>query len=405
MGFICIIGCGGGGDGVTAQSDVIDNSPQPDVIDNSPFFGDYTRSVNIDSCAIENQTITIGEDSTKKDEDDYIYVPQNQSSITYTKVDRTITIDINGLTIIYTEDGQDFSLELSLVFSDDYNNFTINGDLIEDDPAACGGIATGTGIRVGTVGVTIDFNYLQYRTSNTFNGNRGYVELTEDGIPVEPSDIQKIEVKDSSGILVTLDTVNPFPTTYFNGMWNSQTGNVDFSGPTSYTGLIITFPQGFDLPADNYTLEVTTTDNKLVSKQINYPGQKVLPFVDSSTMQSVWQPDGSLDLSWTNPPNQAPGDYDQLRVLISDDNAGEMLYVRLPVNMNTITIPSDWVKIMADFYPLTAVRWQVETRSYTEEDMNYARGISDLVIISSDPELPIIFPDPEDPSGRGSWDY
>jgi hypothetical protein len=195
---------------------------------------------------------------------------------------------------------------------------------------------------------------------------------------------------------VTLDTVDPFPTTYFYGIWNLQTGNVDFSGPTSYTGFIITFPQGFDLPADNYTLEVLTTDNKLVSKQINYPGQKALPFVDSSTMQSVWQPDGSLDLSWTNPPNQALGNYDQLRVVIYDDNADEMLYVRLPVNVNDMTIPSDWVKIMADFYFVTPVRWQVQTRSYTEESMNYAQGISGLV------EIP---PGPEDPSGRGSWDY
>jgi hypothetical protein len=91
--------------------------------------------------------------------------------------------------------------------------------------------------------------------------------------------------------------------------------------------------------------------------------------------------DGSLKLSWTNPANTAPGDYDQLRVVIKDQSAGEMLYVRLPANVNEITIPADWVKILQDSYTLTTVIWQVQTRSYTGEDMNYARGNSDWIII------------------------
>jgi hypothetical protein len=370
FGVISIVDCGGGGGDDGGGS-----------IDNSPFYGDYTLSMNIDSCGLINQTITIGDDSTKKNVDNYIYVPKNQSSTTYTKVDRAVSIERSGLTIYYTEDGQDTSLDLTLVFSSDYNNFTISGNDVENDPADCEGTVTGNGTRVGTVGVTIDLNYLQYRSSNTFNGNLGYVELTKDGIPVAQSDIQKIELKDSSDALVNLDSVASYPTTYFYGMWNSVTGSLDFSGPTSYTGFVIRFPAGYDLPADNYTLEVTTSDNKLVSKQINYPGQKVLPFVDSGTMSSQWLADGSLKLSWTNPANIPPYDYDQLRVVIMDQNAGEMLYARIPVNVNEMTIPSDWVKIMQDFYSLTTVIWQVQTRSYTPEDMNYARGNSDWIII------------------------
>jgi hypothetical protein len=376
FGVISIIASGGGdGDGGVA-------------VDNSPFYGDYTLQLTFDSCEIEFQTITIGGDLNRKDEDDYIYVPEDQLSGTYTKGgDRTITIDRNGLTITYTEDGQDFLLELILDYSNDYNNFTINGESIEDDPAECDGTVTGSGIRVGTVGVKIDLNYLQYRTPAGVY--RGYVELTKDGIPVVQADINKIELKDSNGDPVILEPVNPVVnyqlTTYFYGMWNPATTSVDFSGPASYAGFWMGFPAGFNLPADDYTWEVTTSDDKLVSKQINYPGQKVLPFVDSATMQSVWQPDGSLELSWTNPANNPPGDYDQLRLVIRDQNAGEVLYARLPPNVNEMTIPSEWVKIFDDFYSLTNVIWEVQTRSYTAEDMNHARGRSNWVGIPPPP--------------------
>ncbi|MCW9098515.1 MAG: hypothetical protein OQJ93_14110, partial [Ignavibacteriaceae bacterium] len=376
FGLIAFVGCGGGGD------DAVAPVPNPGVIDNSPFWGEFAVSMTTDSCEISNFTMTLGGDSTRKNEEGYIYLPKDQSSITYSQPDRTFTLERSGLTIYFAEDGQDYTAERTLAFSNDYNNFTItNGWVEDDDPADCDGTEAGTGIRVGTVGVTIDFNYLQYRSSNTFNGNRGYVELTKDGIPVEQSDIKNIELKDSSGALVNLDSVNFFPSTYFNGMWNSATVSLDFSGPASFAGFGISFPQGFDLPADDYTLEVTTSDNKLLSNQINYPGQKVLPFVDSATMTSQLLADGSLKLSWTNPPNNPPGDYDQLRVVISDQVAGEMLYASLPVNVNEMTIPSDWVKIFEGFYSPTTVRWQVQTRSYTAEDMNYARGISDWVII------------------------
>ena len=371
FGLIAIVSCGGGGDDAAAPQ------PQATTVDNSSFYGDFTYSMKIDSCGLETQTITLGGDSTRQTEDDYIYVPKNQSSITYTKVDRTVTIDISGRTVYYTEDGQDFSLDLTLVFSSDYNNFTMDGNSIENDPADCDGTVTGNGIRVGTVGVTIDSNYLQYRASNTFNGYRGWVQLTKDGIPISQSDIQKIELKDSSGALVNLNTVSFYPSTYFVGEWNSQTNSVDFSGPTSYAGFLISFPNGFNLSADNYTWEVTTSDNKLVSKQINYPGQKVLPFVDSATMQSEHQPDGSIKLSWTNP----PGDYDKVIVRVFCDNVGEMLYAYLPTDKEELIIPSEWVNILTNFYSPTTVRWDIWTRSYTAEGTDYARGISDTVVI------------------------
>jgi hypothetical protein len=371
FGLIAFVGCGGGGD------DAVAPVPSSGVIDNSSFYGDYTLSMTFDSCKMDFQTITIGGDSTRKDEDDYIYVPKNQSSITYTKGDRTESIDISGLTVYYTEVGQDFSLDLTLTFSSDYNSFTIDGDSVENDPSDCDGTVTGNGIRVGTEGVTIGFNYLQYRTPA--NRYLGYLDIYKDGIPSEASDVTKIELKDSNGDTVNTTMGGLGINTYYIGEWNSQTSSVDFSGLTFWAGYSITFPDGFELPADDYTWEVTTSDNKLISKQITFPGQKVLPFVDSATMQSVWQPDGSLQLSWTNPVNTA--DYEELSVVLNTVGAS-MLWIYLPVDKNEVTIPSDWVEILEKFYDPTTVSWQILTRSYTVEDMNYARGISNSAPIT-----------------------
>ena len=101
-------------------------------------------------------------------------------------------------------------------------------------------------------------------------------------------------------------------------------------------------------------------------------------------MQSVWQPDG-LEFSWTNPANNPPGDYDQLRVVIRDDNS-EMLYVRFPPDVDAFNIPYDWMVIFDKFYdPITNPRWQVQTRSHTAEGMNYARGYPGWVPIPAPP--------------------
>ncbi len=59
------------------------------------------------------------------------------------------------------------------------------------------------------------------------------------------------------------------------------------------------------MPADAYTWEVTTSDDKLVSATTNYPGQKVLPFVDSATMSSQWDVDGNLDIVVDQPGKQS----------------------------------------------------------------------------------------------------
>ena len=129
----------------------------------------------------------------------------------------------------------------------------------------------------------------------------------------------------------------------------------------------------------NYTYEVTTDDNDIVSDTFNFPGKEELPFVQSATMSNEWI-DGSLKLTWENP---AEDGYDQIQIYIWDDDLGaDVLYVSLPPNVEELIIPVEWVEIMNDFYNLgDNVVWQVQTRSYTNEGMNYARGYSNFVLI------------------------
>jgi len=389
FGLITFIGCSSSDDPVPPVAPVVPDVP--DVVDNSSFWGDYTFSVTTEPCELEISTpLIIGGDSTRKNEYNYIYVPKDQLSGTYTKVDpndpldvRTITIVRNGLTIDYTEDGIDYITKVDLVYSNDYNSFTINGEAIDDFPDQCEGTVTGKGIRVGSVGVTIGYNYLQYRSPG--GQYTGWIDVYKDGIPPEAADIAKVELKDSNDDIVDI-TVSPLLVApIYYGRWNDQTSTVDFSGPTFYSGFGISFPGGFELPADDYTWEVTTSEDVVVPKPISYPGIKELPAVDSATMESVWD-EGNLILSWVNPPNIAPGDYEELWIILKSDK-GHGLYAYLPPDKNELTIPSDWVDGLGKYFEPLGVDWIVITRSYTDppEDMNYARGYSNWVPIPEPP--------------------
>lgn len=235
---------------------------------------------------------------------------------------------------------------------------------------------------MGTVGVTINGRYLQYRTyENAANDQyRGWVDLSKDGIPGEVSDYTKVELKNSAGTVVNnaVDVNSLWTGPYYFGRWNSTTSSVDYSGPSLSSGYSVRFPAG-DLPAGNYTYEVTTSEGDIVSDTFNFPGIEELPFALSATMSNEWLVGNSLKLTWSNP----VGDYDQIRIFIYDDDTGsDVLYVNLPPTAEELTIPAEWIEVMGDFYDLgDNVLWQVQTRSYTDDGVNYARGLSNMVYI------------------------
>ncbi len=376
-------------------SDVTSNSEPDSVIvsatvDNSKFYGDFALSVTTDSCKLEEGIITIGGDESRRNEDDYLYIPLSENPATYTKIDSygdsvTITIEVSGDTFSYDEVGKDWEIPAEYVFSNDHNNFTINGEAIEDEPDECEGTMTGSAVGEGSVGVTFS-SYVQYRAYSDISKNmyKGWIDLKKDGIPVEESDVTKIELKDSTGAPVNIIGIGWYSESLYRGKWNSETESVDFSGPIMDPAAYFNFSEGFELPEDDYTFEVTMSWDDIERETIYYPGKKELPFVDSATMNYEWLVDGNLKLSWVNP----AGDYDRLRVLLDFSGVGFLgfLAVSLPPDVNELTIPNEWVEIIEDYYEITTVFWKVQTRSYTtDENMNYARAYSDTMEITWSP--------------------
>jgi len=364
-------------------------------IDNSKFYGNFALSATADSCDVIYFKLTIGGDSSRRDEEGYYYIPEDANSTSYSGTDDdgdtyTMTITVSGDTVTIDEEEQwqgdpskGWTMHLELAYSNSYNNITISGSVTDDDPDECQGTITGSAVKEGTVGVSIDSQYLQYRTYSDANDNkyRGWMSLTKDGIPVEVSDITKVELKNSTGAVVneTVDVNDLWIGASFGGGWNSSTSSVSFSGPFLDCGFSIRFPGGVELPAGNYTYEVTTSEGDIVSETFNYPGKKELPVVQSANMSSEWL-GNDLHLEWVNP----AGDYDQLRVVLRDEDWNEW-YIRLPTDVVELTIPAVWVQNFVDLFESTTLYWRVQTRSYTNDNVNYARGYSDDLQI---PDMP-----------------
>ena len=221
--------------------------------------------------------------------------------------------------------------------------------------------------------------YLQYRTrSDASNEYRGWLEFTKNNNPIDVSDITLIELKDGTGNPVPINDPTFYADSSFWGGWNDTTSSVDFSGPHYSSGFSIGFPAETNLPAGNYTYEAITSIGDLLTLTRNFPGETILPVVDAASMNYEWLIDGGLRLTWSVP---ASGAYDQLRIVLMDQDWSDLLYVRLPVDKEELTIPGGWIQQMTNFKNPSAAIWLIQTRSYMADGNNYARGYSDVVNI------------------------
>jgi len=242
-------------------------------------------------------------------------------------------------------------------------------------------IGIGSGGANSVSNISLDYAYLQFRTYSDISNNqyRGWLEFTENGSSINESDITQIVLKDGAGNSVSIDSTSFYASSNHSGYWNSSTSSVEISGPYPYSGFSIIFPGGTNLSQGNYTYEVTTSQGNLLTRTVYFPGETTLPVVDDTIMSYEWLGDGGLRLTWTNP----SGTYEQLRVGLVDQDWDDLLSLRLPNNVNDITIPSEWIQKIIDFKNPSSVKWQIRTWSYTDTGENniYATGISDTVDI------------------------
>ena len=225
--------------------------------------------------------------------------------------------------------------------------------------------------------------YLQYRTfSDASNVYRGWLDFTKSGNPIDESEISNIKLHDSAGNPVRTSSYAFYATLHFWGEWKDSTSSVEFSGPFQYSGFSIGFPDETNLLAGNYTYEATTNQGNLLSVTKYFPGETILPVVDVTSMNHQWLADGDLRLSWSIP----VGNYDELRIVVVDQDWDDLLYVKLSADKDELIIPSEWIEQITVYKNSNFARWQVQTRSYTNtvDHNNYARGLSDWVEISGD---------------------
>jgi len=161
-------------------------------------------------------------------------------------------------------------------------------------------------------------------------------------------------------------------------------GPCSSSGPINENGFYGSFAF---LPADTYDVEVDTVDGQALTLDIPYPGQLALPVVLSSTMQSTWV-GNDLQLNWTNPVGAANwAEVDQLRVRIFDGSGKPVIYVRLNPATETVTINSSLLNQAAGLGNGTLESWEVQTRAYDANNMNFARSYSNRLGLEPAPNI------------------
>ena len=232
--------------------------------------------------------------------------------------------------------------------------------------------------------VIINFAFLQYRTYEDWDPSyRGWIDFTIEGNPIDMSDITQITLKKNSPEHpVFISSTSLYSDSHYTGSWNDLTSSVDFSGPNIYIGFLINFPVETSLLPGNYTYEATTSQEDL-SITLNFPGETTLPTISNADMNYEWRIDNSLYLSWISP----LGNFDDLRIVLTDENDQDLLYVTLPVDTNELTVPSDIIQNITDLKNPNEANWVIQTRSFatTIDQNHYARGYSSFVNIPWQP--------------------
>ncbi len=219
--------------------------------------------------------------------------------------------------------------------------------------------------------VTASFiQYLNY-SDDYSDKYQGWIEFKKGNDTLESSDISGITLKNGAGETQDVHVTGLTTTTHYFGTYNSVSTEFDFFGPQTYAGYSVKFPAGEDVPSGDYTFEITPAEGDVMTHTVSFPETQEAPAVDSTLLTYSWA-EGALTLSWTAP----DGVFDQFRVLIMDQNNKDLLYVKTPNTVTSVTIPADWIERIAELAPIKDWLWLVQTRTYTTDGMNNARGYS-----------------------------
>jgi hypothetical protein len=84
-----------------------------------------------------------------------------------------------------------------------------------------------------------------------------------------------------------------------------------------------------------------------------------------------------LILGWSNPLGAANWDkVDQLRIVLMADDYTSLVYIQVNPSATSVTIPESIINQANNLGYGAIFWWEVQTRAYDVNNMNYARGYS-----------------------------
>ena len=266
----------------------------------------------------------------------------------------TFTANVEGETLVGTYDLQNDNTKAVIYWSE-----AAGGDTEVYDKAPA--------IPVYAFGSS---SYLQYRVFEDVTGVfQGWLPMTKNGVPIQDADIVDILLFDSQNNAI-LPTNGAFQSQVF--MYLDCTGvSCVESGPRVEHAYWSRYNL---LEADTYRLEVNTVDDQILTKTIPYAGQLVLPIVTIDAMQSAWN-GNNLVLSWTNPVGAATWpDVDKLRIIIYDGSGETVLNVQMNPTAQSVILDEGLLTQAKALGDGILESWEVQTRAYDENNMNFARS-------------------------------
>ncbi len=241
--------------------------------------------------------------------------------------------------------------------------------------------------------------YVQYRTYEDPTQNRfqGWVDFRDNGQPIPAEAVDSSQLLDPAGYPL-IATPSYYYSDYLSAGWDAGLSGFGPSGHGYNSGFSFNLSSNPSLSAGDYTYETLMADGTTLTSVVAFAGQVDLPVVASTGMLSQWETDGSLTLSWAVP----TGSFEQYKVVLSDPiTGGEIFYGTIVGSSNsTVTLSATLIQDIranAGLDVSADLNWVMQTRNNLSGN-NYARGISDTVVIAApafDPATAII----------GAWEF
>jgi len=238
-------------------------------------------------------------------------------------------------------------------------------------------------LTTSSTALTLSRPFVQFRTFENTADNRfmGWIDIKENGSILAPGTLQTARLYDPLGtelVPVALEFISEWYTVAAWDPVQNVFGSIAIDGNSGYSFNLANHP---NLTAGTYTFGVVPAAGALLSMPVESLGKIELPAVAASSMNYQWNLDGSLTLSWIEPP---AGTFEQYRVHLADTSGNSIFYGRILPGVNQVTLQASLVAQINSLSQLSAgttVSWTMHTRNYLGSN-NYARGVSDSLTIN-----------------------